>query len=512
MPFGHQARTVRAYSYGCGRPTEPTTAIAIMRQRNDLWNGLVEVEQRARKAKDDLISREMGVDVAVDARKKVLARANVREQLRIIDQGAQTEARNLAREAPLHWMNVDDVLLSWNQARRRRDTPRFHRWTGEGKITVRWQNGLPVAKIAGTDTRLQMDPVDPTAWNDARESVRRKGLYRTMRVRIDSERRAPVWLEIPIYLHRPMPTEGIVRSVSILRERTGTHDHWRAVFVVELPEATAALAEEPAHPANAVSVDLGWRQVDEGLRVGVWKGSDGASGEVVLPTEWLDAMRKVEDISSIRDQRFNQEKAALAAWLGAIKAPEWLREESHSIQQWRSAGRLAALVLRWREHRFKDDELIYGALEEWRKRDRHLLEWEANLRDQLLHRRQWIYRQEAATLARRYNQVIVEDFDLSQAARVKKNGTGGDLPRAARYQRVLVACHSLRQALVNAFVREHGKEAVVAVDARNTTQVCHACGTLERFDVAQKLRHRCSRCGAEWDQDENAALNLLAAV
>ncbi|MDP2949729.1 MAG: zinc ribbon domain-containing protein, partial [Chloroflexota bacterium] len=50
---------------------------------------------------------------------------------------------------------------------------------------------------------------------------------------------------------------------------------------------------------------------------------------------------------------------------------------------------------------------------------------------------------------------------------------------------------------------------VVKVPAQYTTQECSYCANREQFDARKEVRHRCSRCGGEWDQDENAARNLL---
>ena len=38
----------------------------------------------------------------------------------------------------------------------------------------------------------------------------------------------------------------------------------------------------------------------------------------------------------------------------------------------------------------------------------------------------------------------------------------------------------------------------------------HVCGASDAWDRAGQLRHRCG-CGAEWDQHENIARNMLAA-
>ena len=35
------------------------------------------------------------------------------------------------------------------------------------------------------------------------------------------------------------------------------------------------------------------------------------------------------------------------------------------------------------------------------------------------------------------------------------------------------------------------------------------CGVVNRWDQAAEIRHTCDACAATWDQDENAAQNIL---
>ena len=51
----------------------------------------------------------------------------------------------------------------------------------------------------------------------------------------------------------------------------------------------------------------------------------------------------------------------------------------------------------------------------------------------------------------------------------------------------------------------------VEVPCAATTITCHACGAETRWDAARYLSHRCE-CGAIWDQDHNASVNILRAA
>ncbi|WP_366919032.1 zinc ribbon domain-containing protein [Geobacter sp.] len=74
----------------------------------------------------------------------------------------------------------------------------------------------------------------------------------------------------------------------------------------------------------------------------------------------------------------------------------------------------------------------------------------------------------------------------------------------------------MRQVAAVSELREWiGKQAVktgaevVAVSVKSST-TCHICG--ENVPYQKGLVWNCSSCGHPWDQDENAAANLMRAV
>ena len=205
---------------------------------------------------------------------------------------------------------------------------------------------------------------------------------------------------------------------------------------------------------------------------------------------------------------FDEARATLAMHLGTLALPEWLATETRSLAQWRGFGRLATLTHRWRERRFEGDAAAFGALEAWRAQDEHLWDWEANQRRKTLLYRRELYRIAAADLARRYETVVLEKFDLRAVATLPDATSASSDNDNARSVRFVAAPSELRLAVTQAFVARSGR--VEHVDAAGTTYICAACGSAEEWDQARELRHTCSRCAREWDQDDNAARNILA--
>jgi putative transposase len=57
--------------------------------------------------------------------------------------------------------------------------------------------------------------------------------------------------DIPIRLHRPIPDDATIKQVTVKKEKTG---EWFATFGVEMDRDPP---EKPAHPENAVGIDVG---------------------------------------------------------------------------------------------------------------------------------------------------------------------------------------------------------------------------------------------------------------
>lgn len=518
MPFGkHVQGRALVYRYGlvvrpggrlAGEVINRDRALDAMRGRNALWNAFVELERTHQAAIEALLAVEhpayAEAKAAAEAsdgpdwttvkseRRAAFALPTVKLALASMETTRRARVKELCRESQLYWCNYEDVVQAYDQARRKPGELHFHAWSREvGKLTVRWQQGL-ADPFAG-DSRMQLTQPDARG-------------HALARVRIASDDRAPIWFEAPVVIHRPLPNGATVRSASVLRERIGTKERWHLVLVLSLPDEV--------HPKSGpvAAVDLGFRKVPDGLRVATWLSDTGGAGSVVLPGRWIRGMAKVDDIQAIRQHNFNEAIAAVRKWLDGQKdLAEWLSAATATISRWVAPARLAALTLAWRDQRLDGDADIYELIESWRKRDKHLLEYQAHLRDQLQGQREHLYREFAAMLVANHGTVRLESFDLRKVARVKRKGQTdpeNELVSVARHQRVLAAPSLLRLAITNA-ARQEGT-AIETMVATNSTRQCSWCGHVDDFDAAAELMHQCSACGRTWDQDVNAARNLLS--
>lgn len=386
-----------------------------------------------------------------------------------------------------------------------------------GAVAVQLQRGLPAADaLSGHDRRLQivnqqsgLQPGDRRAIlpdPDSRRSQRRQ--QKILRLRVGSDGRDPVWAEWPMIMHRPLPVGSQIMWAKVVRERIARSWRWSVHLTLTTEHEDPRRAEGGRD--GVVAVDLGWRKMgDNLLRVAYVRSSGGQfdyDREVVLDTSGLT---QVDDLKSIRDQRCNALKETLIPWLRERKdrLPPWLAEQLPQMGQWRGCSRFWRLASHWKANRFDGDD-GYLLLAAWATKDQHLWEWHKHLMDKSRARRLDQYRVLSAMLAREYRTLVIEQFDLHKMiARLPTESKEVRIQGAATQQQ-LAACSILRTCLVQAFAARGGR--VVELPAANTTRACGVCGSMDDWEQANELAHRCSSCQTLWDQDRNACDNLLA--
>jgi transposase len=129
------------------------------------------------------------------------------------------------------------------------------------------------------------------------------------------------------------------------------------------------------------------------------------------------------------------------------------------------------------------------------------------LREKILARRRYEYWQISVELARNYHTCVLEKFNLSRMQRKKLAESEEAEILRVKYNQRIAACSELRNILVHAFLCRAGDAR--GIDPAMTTQRCSVCGCEERWDAAPRIDHKCPQCGCKWDQDYNAAINIM---
>lgn len=491
----------RAVDHESGTPASPATGIQALIEE-------AETAVRSKRMTHRNRAPDLGGHRKLSALKK--KRNELRKKRRELREGLYASDEWQRQDETLHAAHAvaekqarADCGLYWGtylqvenaaKSMMRGTPPRFRPWRmRRDKLAVQFQGGLSVADLLACDDRRARLAIcrRPHAKPKSRRGDR--VLDGVLSMRIGSDGRDPVWAEIPLRFHRPIPTKARIKWLFLTRRSVGNHDVWSIQFVCEAD----SWAKPDLATGGSVGVDVGWRRFPDRLRVAVWAGSDGAEGELALPAWWIAESRKVRGIRSERDRLLDGIRAQVLSWAST--------DDRAWIAQTGSHRRVEQLV----HSALQGDADVPEEIVAWRSRERHLHEYEAHLRDQLQGSRRDLYRRFAAMVTRRYATVAMEDLDLREFHVLPPVEDG----ETARNDVLKVY---VRDACLSTFrgVLKHRARKVELVDPAGTTDICHACGQLDEAwresDEKHILEHECANCSLVWDQDVNAARNILA--
>lgn len=454
-------------------------------------------------------------------------RAN-RDTARVLRAEMQTDPRVVAAAAAIEKWAHDEVIQArancgayWgtyllaeqaaDQARKSRTDPRFKSfWYEPGRIGVQIQGGVSAAQIMqGQCTQLQIElDADRADWS-TRSARRHARGFVHFRIGSDDSRR-PIFAKFPAYIWRPLPSDATVKSAVIVRQRVARKYVYQLQICLEAASVSPELRPGRAlKSAPVAAINFGWRirHPDQGggLRVGVVVDELGETQELVLPQRVLGRLDRSNSLASIRTRNLDDMRPILTAALRELELPPTmpLAQDIETMHAWRSADRFSRLLTRWTADRFAGDAGAFEILREWHKQDLHLLQWQEHSSANAYGLRRQVYLDFAGEMGRKYSVVVFDQFDLRRVARSAKPEDSEDEAQRAVTTNRRRASISLARTLIGQRV------PVVALPAFNNTHVCCICRQLCRFDAQESLLHRCEHCSALWDQDINAASNLL---
>lgn len=475
-----------------------------------------------------LKERRKAVTVAMRVERAAFSQdASAKSVIALVDEAAQNEVKAARALTDLYWGSYLLVEKQIEQARKSKLDPRFRRFEGNGRVGVQLQGGLSLAELtSGEDTRLRLVERTSTA------RVKKPKAKHEVHLRIGSEGRSPIWVVLPVVLHRPLPPDAKIQWAWIKVQNIGGVR--RLSLQLTLESETFRQTCQPGR--GVVAVNFGWRAHEDGSRRVAYAVDDaGVEEEFCVPSAIEKSLELVHGLRSARALHFEEAKRALGAFMALHDVPDWLKEASLHLWQWRSPQKLTRIawrlteefpgiraeVIRWRAERLAGPErdLLAPApqvftwlgrhdlhalgfyLELWRHKNIHLWEWEAHQRARSLCRRNELFRAWSRRLADTYAEIRVEEFDLRKMAEIP-SAEEESRPSAFRATRAAAAPGEFRSRLA-----EVGGIKITKAPAHGNTVTCFHCRHINERALTERMV--CAGCGQEWDQDANNCRNQL---
>jgi hypothetical protein len=357
-------------------------------------------------------------------------------------------------------------------------------------------------------------------------------------------------------LDRPLPATGSIKEVYLKVTKLGLKSVYELKVCIDSPEFECSQPStrdmlrlsrntsqgSPMAPTSGVcAINFGWRSLPSGdVRVAYLVDTKGHEETINLPQRVKSAFAFVERLQGYCDKQFDVARGQLTQFLrDSSETPEWLREMTSSVAQWKSHTRLAMIALRlrdevigrdianelWKSYRginsthgplptyeeitsFIPDasNLVRLAwyLEVWRKKDKHLVEYYSNLRDKCQNQRKDLYRCVAKSIAYHYNVVVIDDTNFAQMGRRPEVGEEGPCSEELKASK-----EASPGELRSTIIEKVGESHIEVLPARNKTIICNHCGLDHKWDTRSAYIHLCPTTGQEVDQDWNNCKNLL---
>ena len=427
---------------------------------------------------------------------------------------AVKEAR---RNSGLWWGNYNAVCRSYEFARRRAwkqgGELRFRSFDGIGRFVNQIQGGMPLSNLfEGSHSQVKIKPLPANAYSHPSRGERRR-LQRTelticVYTGVDENgKRFRRTLTFPMTMHRPLPDEAVIKEVFVRRFRRGTRFHWSANITATHPRQ----AQNEHKSCYACGIDLGWRKIEDGLRVATIVSSEDQVSHVVLPKVILQKLTYLDELKSRIDRAINE----LQVWftknlnLGDI-LPDVIAAGISKLLESKipSPREFIKLALLWRDEYPCVATDALQRIERWRKQDKRLRNEMENLRAKVLARRADFYRNEAKRIAQQFSIIGMEELDLRRFALRSTNSNEKDHSIAEiRLNRERAALSELRK-WIEIQAAKYNTE-IIQVRGDSTRQ-CHCCGHVNspKDRRWKEIVWQCESCGTKWDQDVNAGYNL----
>jgi len=465
--------------------------------------------------------------------------------------------------------------------------PRFHRFDGSGQIGVQIQTSAQAKLtneseylIRGTKVELIVFPkfkhgelsqskkislVPATPNGKRQQRLSQQPGWGVVRIKFGSEGKNKPdtwWAEFPVYVHRRLPTDAIIKHVKIMVKRKGPG----VFYQLQLTLSDSQFKISPRGKGVAC-VNFGWRSLKDGsFRVAYLLDDQGHRDTLVLPHTNESKDTKVgdynisdrllykDDLKSFNDTHFNQVKEILQDYIktNKKKISKKLLEATEHIEKWRAHRKLrkaCAIVIAefgitnewwglWKDERLSVGKDLFASFDEiskwcirngardeskqlaifldfWMKKQSHLYTWQENQGSKAINHRRWLFNNWIKSTIDKYQFILVDNYDLRQIKSVcKKEEEEDRQTKRARKNRKNCAPGEARNMMISKggskiildnIQTESGEDFK---PGEGPSQRCTKCGRPSQADLREQVMVDCD-CGHVEDQDLRNCTNRL---
>ena len=343
----------------------------------------------------------------------------------------------------LYWKNYLRVEDAIQDAKKSKVDPSHKGFRGTGTIGGQIQGGLSTAEVYSDNVHLRITRPPNNTWSNGAH-WRHAHVPCQLRVGSDDHGK-PLWLELSLHLDRPLPP-GTIKEAYLKIIKIGLVQKY--ALKLTIVEADDCLRpnkrDDPVRSTLSVqcpgvcAINFGWRALRNGdVRVAYLVDTEGRQHEVTLPARVKEAFRLAERLQGFADTHFDTAQSVLRAYLAdpSNLRPEWVAQAVENIHLWKAHGKLAMLATRlrqetigdergralwaqWTRERLAAHQDLFGSFEEvtaylpdvepltklawylevWRKKDKHLIQWAANQRQNCQDFRKNLFRCEGKSI------------------------------------------------------------------------------------------------------------------
>jgi hypothetical protein len=374
-----------------------------------------------------------------EARKKV--KEAIKEPLTALYAEMERKKKEILRNAQdegIYWANgqavIGDFNAAWRRGLKTDGFPKFHGTKRDWHFVHRFtRGGSPIDSLFSEGLRppkrVYIEPLPADAYDSTVSQRERKRRARTKaHIQLGGE-----IVTFRTILHRPIPEEGIVKQVLVIRRKQANLEKWHMCIIVELPPSPPAI--KPA-PTKAIVLNIldGQGIIHPTGSIEVARILDGKSeiaDTIHLPRRLALRMRKINLIKSNMDSHTEFAKTRIVKVLGDGAALS--KEDKALLKNWH----LARHKRIWAVMRVLEKTAIEPKLLTWLKR------WDRGRR-LLYHSYSGLQRRTVLDRKWFYHNTAVKILGLAAGGKLIMN----DHPRRKYLSKSLAAPDELRDLIV----------------------------------------------------------------